>query len=180
MVQGVSSWTSSLLSIMDKKKTAGLTVVVEDDVYLPTKKIKSYISLVPTDWDVIRFDCKLDNKVPKTFKTFGKLVFNTNQVEGQNIKSNNMHDIYCGGINAMVWKEGSVKKIRKVLGRKPHDDPSCKLTTNEINSYCIQAGIVQHKYEFESEIPQFDIETSVDCKGHWSLFLKIVHANTKI
>ena len=170
--KGVSSWTSSLLSIMDKKKTAGLTVVVEDDVYLPTKKIKSYISLVPTDWDVIRFDCNLDNKVPKTFKTFGKLVFKTNQVEGQNIKSNNMHDIYCGGINAMVWKEGSVKKIRKVLGRKPHDDPSCKLTTNDINSYCIQAGIVQHKYEFESEIPQFDIETSVDCKGHWSLFSK--------
>ena len=44
------------------------------------------------------------------------------------------------------------KKIREVLGRKPHDDPSCKLTTNDINSYCIQAGIVQHKYEFESEI----------------------------
>ena len=35
--KGVSGWTSSLLSIMDKK-TAGLTVVVEDDVYLPQRK----------------------------------------------------------------------------------------------------------------------------------------------
>ena len=100
------------------------------------------------------------------------MVFKTNQVKGQNRQSNNAHEIYCGGIHAMVWKEGSVKKIREVLGRKPHDDPSCKLTTNDINSYCIQAGIVQHKYEFESEIPQFDIETSVECKGHWSLFSK--------
>ena len=67
-----------LKNIIDKKKTAGLTVVVEDDVYLPTKKIKSYINLVPSDWDVIRFDCNLDNDVPQTFKTFGKLVFKTN------------------------------------------------------------------------------------------------------
>ena len=37
-------------------------MVVEDDVYLPTKKIKSYISLVPTFYEnVISSNCKLDH-----------------------------------------------------------------------------------------------------------------------
>ena len=54
---GISGVRETNLHIMKHKNTSGLTLVLEDDVYVQTDRLMYWVRQVPNDWDIIRFDC---------------------------------------------------------------------------------------------------------------------------
>merc|ERR1711971_710905 len=60
---------------------------------------------------------------------------------------------YCGGTHAVIWRSDRLHKLRDLWMRDPVSDIDCMLTTNKLNSYCVQGSVVTRK-EFNSTIPK--------------------------
>lgn len=127
------------LDIIRNHNTSGLTLLFEDDflVHRPLDQVVNLtLALVPPDWDIIRWDCWSYKSIKRgqAFKT--QKVFRT--VCDYDVEPECK---FCGGTYAMMWRGSSVHKLEKVWSQRPFDDVDCRLTTDELKSYCVNIGI---------------------------------------
>jgi hypothetical protein len=54
------------LHIMNQLNTTGMTLILQDKHALHTAQLMKLVASVPSDWDVIRFNC--EGKVPDTYE----------------------------------------------------------------------------------------------------------------
>ena len=154
--RGLSGLAKTELDIIRNHNTSGLTLVFEDDfvAYEPLDEIvERTLKMVPSDWDVIRWDCwgepsdLFDVLSPgKVYRTYA------------NVTSRNRPGWYCGGTHAMLWREESISKLEQLWSREPFDDIDCRLTTESLNSYCVNIGIggLEKLTVERSDIPKID------------------------
>jgi hypothetical protein len=165
---------------MDRYNTTGLTLVFEDDYSTESiARFQESISVVPDDWDIIRFNCIGD--IPSDFPILQverkielgiERVFETRHDKEQPpCNATKGRCWFCGGAYAMLWRGGeSVQKLRKLWSRIPHGDIDCDLTqsteSSNIKSYCInfregEGGSLREIEGEESDIPKNDQYVSV-------------------
>ncbi len=144
--KGVRGVALSNLYIIDHLNLSGISLILEDDVMVNTSRIPQVIRDVPNDWDVIRFDCW--GHVPMSFQYVTPFVYKTRHVSWCLWNCN-----FWGGTHAMLWRGTSIPKLKEIWSQKPHDDIDGRLTSNEINSYCVQKNIA-HLYDFGTDIPK--------------------------
>jgi hypothetical protein len=168
--RGIAGLAKSDISIIDSYNTTGLTLVLEDDCIAKNMTLlHESISVVPNDWDVIRFNCwglipadfpllhverKHELQIAKVFETR-----HDKELPCKATTKRSCHIEFCGGTHAMVWRGGeSVQKLRKLWGKIPHNDIDCDLTEAaeryNITSYCInfRKGVgLAHNIRFTGE-----------------------------
>jgi len=125
--------------------TGGLTLVLEDDYMVKNaNKMKWAIdTLVPRDWEIIRFDCTgyRPSTIPVTKSNGDVEVFRTahsvpcDESEEKEISSNG-RCWFCGGTHNMVYRHSSLKSLHKVW-KDQKEGIDCALTSDEIKSYCV-------------------------------------------
>ena len=138
---GVSGLSRTMVKIMDTQNVTGLTLVLEDDFVLGTNltKIRQALSMVPDDWDLIRFTISgYDNKTFRAMsgkrKTFVPIQ-NPMNLQVYRIQG---PSVVCGGTHTMVWRASSLTKLHRVWSRRPYSDIDCVLTWEQnFNSYGI-------------------------------------------
>jgi hypothetical protein len=177
--RGIAGVSKSNLSIIDSYNTTGLTLVFQDDWSADNiTRLQESISLVPDDWDILRFNCW--GHIPSDFVPFLHVepenelgiskIFETRHDREQppcNAKKETCW--FSGGTHAMVWRGGeSVQKLRKLWSVIPYNDDDNRLTVGDevderynIKSYCINfreySGVIQTKIKGEiSSIPHPD------------------------
>ena len=142
------------IHIMDSFNTTGHTLVIEDD-YAVRNMTAVYESIadVPDDWDIIRWNCwgnRSATGMPGIIHKQGKhgyVIFRTAFTSENCTKKEDSEDDgssnsvqkcwFCGGTHMALWKDSSIHKIRALWDKRPYNDIDCRLTTTEINSYCI-------------------------------------------
>jgi hypothetical protein len=147
-----------------------LTLVLEDDISITpanmTRLLKS-ISMVPKDWDIIRWDCH--GEIPRSFPWINDYVFRASYQYLQQHHNNNNNDTYtcqesrghpcwfCGGTHTMLWRESSIPKLQTAWDQRPYHDIDCRLVKANIDlvGYCVQLNVVQlyHPEGEASNIP---------------------------
>ena len=160
--RGIAGLASTLVRTIDQLEgAAGDTLILEDDVYVRVAELRRHVARVPDDWEVIRFDCF--GYVPPSFKFVEDDIFEPRHIRpcsARSLKLNTSypkeaHCWFCGGTFAMLIRESSRSKLRKIWSRQPNDDPDCILSrgwwpyqdgrkwpTTPLKTYCLQAGIV--------------------------------------
>jgi hypothetical protein len=145
--RGIAGIAKSDISIIDSYDTTGLSLVFEDDHYAENiTRLQESISVVPDDWDIIRFNCWGD--IPSDFPFLHVKPGNELQIEKVFETRHNKEQPpcdgasetcwYCGGTHAMLWRGSRVQKLRKIWSRKPYAEVDCLLTDqNNLTSYCI-------------------------------------------
>ena len=134
-------------TIIEKKETAGYTLVLRGTYKVTNLTLlEQSISMVPDDWDVIRWDCQ--GEVPSSFQHVNDHVFRSSEYFPNSTIDNNKaipcdwasgKCWYCGGSHVMLWKGTSVKKLRDLWGGDGYMDADCQLVhAPNVNSYCIQ------------------------------------------
>ena len=104
--KGVTGLTLANLHILESRNTSGLTLVLEDDVYVDTRQLLELVAKhVPEVWDVIRSDCW--GRPLRTFRWVDNITFRTDV-------SNSSDEFYCGGTHAVLWHHAAVPKLRRV------------------------------------------------------------------
>ena len=144
--KGVTGVALSNIYIIDHLDTSGISLILEDDVKVNISLIPNAIRDVPNDWDIIRFDCW--GHVPMSFRYVTPFIYKTRHVSWCLWNCN-----FWGGTHAMLWRDKSVHKLKKIWQQKPYDDIDGRLTSNEINSYCVQKNIAQ-LYDMGTDIPK--------------------------
>jgi hypothetical protein len=161
--RGIAGRAKTEVSIIDSYNTTGLTLVFEDEWSAENiTRLQESISVVPNDWDVIRFNC-WGSRIPSDFPKLHverkhelqiKKVFETRHTKKLpcNATKEFCRGPFCGGTHAMVWRGGeSVQKLRKLWGEIPYNDIDCDLAAGKYNitSYCINfrtgVGVVRNK-----------------------------------
>ena len=148
---GLSGLILSNLNIITNYNTTGYTLVVEDDFAITDmERLLASVPLVPTDWDIIRFDC-WDKPLPNMPRYGGKpwifsvTIDNTTKNTCLLSKEKQEHKqcYFCGGTHVALWKGGgpSLEKVRTVWSQIPYNDLDCRLSDPSLNSYCINIGI---------------------------------------
>jgi len=165
--RGMKGLRDSNINIMDNYNVSGMTMVLEDDVAVDIPAVLTLLHLVPSNWDVLRLDCKCrgyDNmqKYLKperyinnvTWDTKGRgfcrhgTIFQTTLPCDKDLK-------YCGGTHAVIWRSDRLHKLREFWGRDPVNDIDCTLITHELHSYCVQGSVVKKQRFKISTIPKF-------------------------
>jgi GR25 family glycosyltransferase involved in LPS biosynthesis len=141
-----SSLARTVTSIGQDHNTTGLTLVLEDDVriFKPLDEMLDVsLKLVPSDWDIIRWECSPQGYIMKPEAAPHWRMENVSAVAFQTVLPPECNDTtwtcwYCGGTHAMLWRGSSVDKLAKIWTRLPYDDIDCRLTRSaEIKSYCV-------------------------------------------
>ena len=142
---GVSGLARSNLHIMDQLNTTGITLVLEDDIVInDMEKLLASVSLVPPDWDVLRWDC-WDPPLPG-FEHFN-FSFKVNPINETSCKEKGVQKCwFCGGTHIVMWGEKAVNKLRKIWGTQPHNGIDCLLGAPQfaelsLKTYCINVGV---------------------------------------
>jgi hypothetical protein len=172
--RGIAGVAKSEVSIIDNYNTTGLTLVFQDDFSAENiTRLYESISVVPDDWDVLRFNCwgHIPSDFPfvhvETGNELGiKKIFETRHDREQPPCNETKETCwFCGGAHAMVWRGGeSVQKLRKLWSEIPYAQSDCRLTLEveryNIKSYCInfrKGGVVQKRIKGEiTNIPTND------------------------
>jgi hypothetical protein len=167
--RGMSGLVKTVVGIIHNHNTSGLSLVLEDDFIVTPKlslrgMVKRALRYVPPDWDIIRFNCW--GKVPSSFDFVLRkqvTVFKTaHQRPCKAVRSSNTNSCecnFCGGTHAMLWRDASLKKLEGVWMKQPFDDIDIRLTSEKLNSYCVNLGsaragkLVQPKDE-KTDIPK--------------------------
>jgi len=158
--RGISGLAKTEVDIIRNHNTSGLTLVFEDDYKAKEsfdKIVERTLRLVPSDWDIIRWDCW--GKIPKSFDLVvpgDHKVFRTVH-QRECIPTEDSPCWFCGGTHAMMWREESVAKLDEVWSQKPYDAVDCRLTTKKLKSYCVNLGVgaLENNLEGEnSDIPK--------------------------
>jgi hypothetical protein len=163
--RGIRGLIASNIKIIDTKNISGLTLVLEDDYRVNMMAISAAIQHVPLDWEIIRFNCKHTNRVPRSFDIvrrsgcpkFIPLIFKTQHV--RHISNCTAEPCtFCGGTHATLWRnEKSAMKLRTLWSVKPARGIDCALTTDALQSYCVQGddlGSFDKQTEKKSSIPK--------------------------
>ena len=141
--QGVSGLAMSNIKIIDEgDHSSGATLVFEDDAIVKDVSIlEASMSLVPDDWDIVRWNCwRRKNIIPASFPRINKYVFRT-VYEGGCVPTQERESCkFFGGTHAMLWKNTSLAKLKDVWSQQPFKDIDDRLTTDKLNSYCIDIG----------------------------------------
>ena len=133
--RGIAGLASTLVRTIDQLEgAAGDTLILEDDVYVRVAELRRHVARVPDDWEVIRFDCF--GYVPPSFKFVEDDIFEPRHIRpcsARSLKLNTSypkeaHCWFCGGTFAMLIRESSRSKLRKIWSRQPNDDPDCILS----------------------------------------------------
>jgi hypothetical protein len=181
--RGIRGLIASNVHIMDTKNISGLTLVLEDDFKLNIKALSAAIQRVPKDWDVIRFNCKGSNHLPQSFDVARRsecpkylpLIFKTQHVRPVP-DCNKEPCAFCGGTHATLWRgKESVAKLRAVWSATPYQGIDCALTTDRLQSYCVQGveGAFDKQTVDKSSIPKQNQAWS-EKTGIWRPFQKWV------
>jgi len=145
--RGVSGLAQTDVSIIDNYNTTGITLVLEDDFkVVEFEKLLTAVSLVPKDWDIIRFDCW--GRHPSTLERMKNFTFRTAHRKPCNRTKEQCE--FCGGTHAMLWRGDRIQNIRKIWSKQPYSDIDCRLTNSDIHSYCVNIGIGEF-HVFSSE-----------------------------
>jgi len=162
--QGIVGLTHSNLEIIRNRETHGLTLVFEDD-YIVEQPLQSLVditlSLVPQDWDIIRWDCWGDT--PSTFdyilNTPSVRIFSTIHKRPCNERVETCQ--FYGGTYAMLWRDTSLRKLDTIWSEEPFDDIDGRLTNEgELKSYCVNMEFGHHitLTGEETDIPKLPAE----------------------
>jgi len=138
--QGVAGLARTLLHILTNETMNGTSLILEDDFFITDpafKRMEASIALVPDDWDVIRFDCR-DIYDQVDLKWLSPFVAKSNEFRHQ---KNCTRCFFCGGTHAMLVREESTERLKRMWGQTPFDDVDCIIgRTKWINSYCVNIG----------------------------------------
>jgi Sulfotransferase family len=171
--RGIAGLTLTELDIMDHyNTTGGLTIVLEDDFKI-TQPVQTMVDAtlrwVPSDWDVIRWDCwgvlppsfdvlvpggggdtsDNNNNNPKVFRTVHRRPCNSSET------NNEPPCWFAGGTHAMMWRPESVSKLQAVWSPKPYNDIDSRLTTESLQSYCVNnMNMGELDQSTDSDIPK--------------------------
>jgi hypothetical protein len=154
--RGLSGLARTLVGIIEKENTTGLSLVLEDDyvVHDPHfSRLYEAIQMVPNDWDLIRFDCYDLGHVQ--FRSLNRFVIDTSLILGcQNTKS----CFYCGGTHSMLFRGTSVHKLKEMWSTTPYQDVDCMIAKwPALKSYCVQIGL-GHLYKIDSELTSIAVK----------------------
>jgi hypothetical protein len=143
---GLASLARTLVGIIrDRPVGEGLTLVLEDDyrVFMRLDELlRASLRIVPADWDIIRWDCTggfhaLADVRRVGNATLAKSVFKDECVKRREEGGDPGDCWFCGGTHVHLWRGSSVDKLARVWGRVPYNDVDCRLSTPELNSYCV-------------------------------------------
>lgn len=143
--RGISGLCMTELDIIRNHNTSGLTLVFEDDFVVKQpldKVVEQTLRLVPSDWDINRWDCW--GRRPSSFDLLVRgernRVFRT--VHRRPCRASQDSPCwFAGGTHAMLWREESVSKLDEIWPQKPYNGVDVRLTTDKLNSYCVNIGI---------------------------------------
>jgi len=132
--QGLAGIAKTNLHIIDNLDTTGLTLVMEDDILMQgpiriQETINQALAIVPPDWDIIRWHLLRDSPVELFHPVNEHGVYKT-AAHGNKI-------VWCGGTQAMLWRESSVPLLKKIWQGPPYKAIDCCLTTDSLNSYIL-------------------------------------------
>ena len=148
-MENVALSKTLVTNIIEKKETAGYTLVVQDTYKVTNLTLlEQSITMVPDDWDVIRWDCQGDD-LPPSFLHVNDHVFRSSEYLPNSTTANNRaipcnwtsgKCWYCGGSHVMLWKGTSVRKLRQIWGdASMFMDVDCQLVhAPTVTSYCVQ------------------------------------------
>tara|TARA_B100000683_G_C12499022_1_gene557078 strand:- start:1794 stop:2618 length:825 start_codon:yes stop_codon:yes gene_type:complete len=144
--KGLVGIIKSNLYILENLPIVENTLILEDDWTISSiDEMNRAIHVVPKDWDIIRFDCW--GKIPTSFEpTDMNNVFKTAHVR----KASGW---FCGGGHAMLIRPSAVPILKNIWSKRPYDDLDCRLTSDDINSYCVNHNIAKVVYS-KSDIPK--------------------------
>jgi GR25 family glycosyltransferase involved in LPS biosynthesis len=141
-----------------------LYLVFEDDTYLSPyfqQALPCVVDAVPKYWDTIRFDCveacrtELDQKYPSlgnsVFRAAHNNSFSRCHCDGAKTWSG---CYFCGGGFATLYRHQALKKIISAWESYPIDDHDCELTSDVIQNYCVNWGLVSYTNNFGTTIPK--------------------------
>ena len=137
--RGVAGVIKSNLYILNHLPIVNYTLILEDDFsFTNLTRMERAIEFVPSDWEIIRFDCYIEKGgIPDSFAPMDRnKVFRT------------MHETketgwFCGGAYSMLIRPSSIKILNQIWSEKPYDDLDCRLTTAKIKSYCVNQNIME-------------------------------------
>ena len=161
---GVSGLIKTSLHIMDNLNTTGMTLVVEDDfVIRDMEKLLNSIWLVPSDWDILRWDC-WDKPQPHFQRyPFSFKIGPRNRTACREAQRKQCW--FCGGTHVALWKGGdSLRNLRRVWDVQPDNGIDCQLQDPSINAYCIQIGVGEFHFPLteRSDVSQVDRRPRMD------------------
>ena len=162
--RGVAGVALSNLKIIEEgDHESGTTLVLEDDVYVKDIAVlEASISLVPEDWDIIRWNCWPSKNIPKEFPWVNRYVFRTVREKEYDPAISEKSRFY-GGAFAMLWKKKGLPKLKEVWSQAPYWDIDGRLTTDKLKSYCVQVGSTHLRHAPPSE-EKSDIQRREDGK----------------
>ena len=137
--RGVAGVIKSNLYILNNLPIVNYTLILEDDFsFTNLTHMEKAIEFVPSDWEIIRFDCYIEKgSIPDSFASMDRnKVFRT------------MHETketgwFCGGAYSMLIRPSSIQILNQIWSEKPYDDLDCRLTTPKIKSYCVNQNIME-------------------------------------
>ena len=140
--RGVAGVALSNLEIIDHgDHSKGFSLVLEDDIYVNDMAIlMASIGSVPKDWDIIRWNCIPEQYIPATFERINKYVFRTRHAKPCEPTPQNLMCNFYGGAYTMLWRNSSLDKLRAIWSVEPFNDIDGRLTTDQLNSYCVDVG----------------------------------------
>lgn len=142
--RGVAGLAQTLLKILDDP-LPGMTLVFEDDYHVTkplSNAIEKTLKHVPSNWDIIRFDC--DGPIRSSFPVIHNgtdfVVFRANHVN----KCQESSCTFCGGTHAQLWRDSSLDRLKDVWSSRPFNDVDCRLVwKKEFIGYCVNMKLGQ-------------------------------------
>jgi hypothetical protein len=146
-------------------KRGDIFLVFEDDVFISPWLVDTLpcaIEKVPTNWDTIRLDCLMDCKVKRNQLMYPGLTRKVYRAKDINVPGSG--SCLCGGVSDKCWFCGggfstlyrfeSLLDVLAMWETPPYDDHDCELTTEHLNNYCVDMGLVVSSNGFQSTIPK--------------------------
>jgi hypothetical protein len=144
--RGLASLARTVVGIIrDRPVSSGLTLVLEDDFRVFARLdelVKASLPIVPPDWDIIRWDCTGGFHALADVRRVGNATLARTVLKDECVRKREGGGDpgacwFCGGTHVHLWRGTSVDKLARVWARVPYNDVDCRLTTPELNSYCV-------------------------------------------
>ena len=120
------------------------------------------IEKVPQNWDTIRLDCLMDCKITSSMMMYPALKRKVYRAENINVPAGESCICggrpdkcwFCGGGFATIHRFESLKDVLVNWETPPYDDHDCELTTEQLNNYCVDMGLLVSNTGFQTTIPK--------------------------
>jgi hypothetical protein len=143
---GITSLARTLAGIIRQKDVHGLTLVLEDDyqVTMPLNElVRISLQMVPDDWDIIRWDCSGGMHALASPRRVGGNATLARTVLKEECSRRRQSGVdagscwFCGGSHVHMWRGSSTDRLANVWSEMPYNDVDCRLSTPDLNSYCL-------------------------------------------